>query len=325
MATGLLGTCRRINQEAALLFWQANTFRFSGDIDWLGLRRFLATVGPRAIGRMKSLEVFIPLNEIPAKNDTSRNAENEEYWRCCEAKNSPTLHTAKVFLKDRPWWVNMTDACLFLAEADCSLNLRYIVPQGFILLQSNMHPDCWLLKNLEDFQTRAPGASMSVIIEPGAILEGVDTPEILVSSGLDVFCMPGSFRERNNTVTQNLELQSFTNKEYEYLGGVALLFRDKEKIAVPALGGRVTKSPGFRNNRVLKGFGGCRFTRGYGYVCEWCGKLNAEEKCGFTSSYFKYLNCRGCHSRREHTKEEVLLTNERETEVVETGGESVAE
>jgi hypothetical protein len=87
----------------------------------------------------------------------------------------------------------------------------------------------------------------------------------------------------------------------------------------------VTKSPGFRMNRVLKGFGGCRFTRGYGYVCEWCGKLNAEEKCGFTSSYFKYLNCRGCHSWREHTKEEVLLTSERETEVVEAGGERVAE
>ena len=145
MATGLLATCRRINQEAALLFWQANTFRFSGDIDWLGLRRFLATVGPRAIVRMKSFEVFIPLNEVLAKNDTNRDAENEEYWRCCEAKNSPTLHTTKVFVKDRPWWVNMTDACLFLAEAECSLNLRYIVPRGFILLQSNMHPDCWLL------------------------------------------------------------------------------------------------------------------------------------------------------------------------------------
>jgi hypothetical protein len=115
---------------------------------------------------------------------------------------------------------------------------------------------------------------MSVIIEPGAILEGVDTLEILASSRLDVFCMPGSFRGRNNIITQNLEIQSFTDKECEYLGGVALLFRDKEKTAVPALGGRVTKSPGFRMNRVLKGFGGCRFTRGFGYVCEWCGKLN---------------------------------------------------
>ncbi len=50
-----------------------------------------------------------------------------------------------------------------------------------------------------------------------------------------------------------------------------------------------------------------------------------EEKCDFASSYFKHLTCRGCHSRQEHMKEEVMVANERETEGVEADGRSGAE
>jgi hypothetical protein len=319
MATGLLATCRQISQEATLIFWQDKTFLFPGDFDWLGLRRFLATIGPRAMSRMRTVEVFIPLNDMPAKHDSDV---DKEYWRSCEAKYTPKLQMAKAYLKNRPWWVNMTEVCLLLAEAETSLDLRFIVPREFVLLQGNLHSDCWIFENLEDFQDRAPGTKVSVIIESGAILEGAETPEILVSSGLDVVCMPGRFWERNNIVSQNIELKSFTNEEFEYLSGVAILFREKEKIGVPALGGRTTTNPGYRLERVLKGFGGCRFTRGYGYVCEWCGKMNSEEKCNSSSPYCIFLDCSGCHTRREHTREEKILISERETEGVQDGNGS---
>ena len=41
MAVGLLATCKQIYNEAANLFWRDNTFRFSSDMEWFGVRRSL--------------------------------------------------------------------------------------------------------------------------------------------------------------------------------------------------------------------------------------------------------------------------------------------
>ena len=43
MATGLLGTCRMVYDEAAYYFWSENTFRFSGKGGWHGLLRVCNT------------------------------------------------------------------------------------------------------------------------------------------------------------------------------------------------------------------------------------------------------------------------------------------
>jgi hypothetical protein len=60
MATGILATCKQVRMEATMLFWGENSFRFSGDFDWTGLRRFLTTIGPEARSRIRSLEVAPP-------------------------------------------------------------------------------------------------------------------------------------------------------------------------------------------------------------------------------------------------------------------------
>jgi hypothetical protein len=52
----------------------------------------------------------------------------------------------------------------------------------------------------EELQHEAPFTNMAVVIESGAIIDGVDTPETLVDSSLNVVCMPGSFRKRGDNV-----------------------------------------------------------------------------------------------------------------------------
>jgi hypothetical protein len=64
MASGLFATCKQISHQASSIFWSKNTFRFSGDIYWFGARRFLGTIGPRALSQLQSLELFAPLVDL---------------------------------------------------------------------------------------------------------------------------------------------------------------------------------------------------------------------------------------------------------------------
>jgi len=304
MAIGLLATCKQINQEATLFFWQDNTFRFSGDFDWLGMRRFLATIGPNSIFRVRNIEAFLPENSMPWKNAEEMSI--DEYRRGCDARNTPKLKMAKVYEKgDRPWWINISDVCQLLAEANSSLNLRFILPREFVLLQDSLYPDCCMFELIEDLQDRAPATKLSVIIEPGAILEGVDTPDILVDAGLDVVCMPGSFWDKEKVVSQNLELRHFkVDQRYEYLNGVKRLFTEEEKVGVPALGGRVTLGPGYRVERVLKGFGGAKLREASVYFCPRCGLRGVEYKGIWIS---ELMRCDGCSTYGWHTRQKVYL------------------
>ncbi len=309
MATGLLATCRQVGQEAALLFWQANTFRFSGDFDWHGIRRFLATIGPRAISCLQNLEVFIPLNIMPWKNDEVMS--EEEYRRSCDARNSPKLHMAKVYMKgDRPWWVNIAETQLLLVEANSSLNLRFIIPREFVLWEEALSSDDCLFELIENLQNAAPATKMSVVIESDAILEGADTPEILVGAGVDVVCMRGSFWDQNKIVSQNLKLKWFSDDQFDYLLGVKRLFREEEKIGLPALGGKVTAGPGYRLQRVLKGFGGSRFRAAYAYCCDRCNFMSSNQTVYLA---FDLMHCRACLNLGLHTRRDIIVIDEEKT------------
>lgn len=76
MAIGMLATCKQINGEATMLFWRENTFRFSSDFDWRGLRRFLISIGPEARSRIRSLEVSPP---GWAEDQTCQNIDGQQY------------------------------------------------------------------------------------------------------------------------------------------------------------------------------------------------------------------------------------------------------
>lgn len=186
MAIGILATCRQVHQEAALLFWQDNTFLFSGDFDWFGLRSFLATIGPRAISRLRILEVFIPLDEVPVKYDDQTN--EDEYDMSSAAKNTPKLQMAKVSDKERDLETNIPEVCFLLDAAKGSTSLHCILPNGFYVDEDQQNL-WWLAEVLEQLQH---SLDISVIVEPGGILDGVETPGILTDAELDVFCMPES-------------------------------------------------------------------------------------------------------------------------------------
>jgi len=154
MATGLLTTCRQLYNEAGDIFWSRNTFRFSGDIEWFGARRFLGQIGPRALSRIQSLELFAPLADAHCLEKSSSHQRNydrmiEFYVSPRTAKNMPKMHMIKV--QKEPWtgkflnWQglltlehtsfvltrNVHYICHLMDMAKTSLDLKFILPEGF--------------------------------------------------------------------------------------------------------------------------------------------------------------------------------------------------
>jgi len=166
MATGLTATCKQIYNEAGNVFWSKNTFRFSGDVFWFGARRFLGTIGPRALAQLQSLELFVPLKRTDWEGYSQNNSrlrgrrgygrQNMLHWIDINAKNRPKMHMVKAraepwtrdYSRRRTWRWNWTNTsynegsksmlttnvehvCHLLATATTELDLKFIISREF--------------------------------------------------------------------------------------------------------------------------------------------------------------------------------------------------
>ena len=316
MATGLFTTCKQISHQASSIFWSKNTFRFSGDIYWFGVRRFLGTIGPRALSQLQSLELFAPLVDLNCLDISLLTGghwtwRHEIYKNALNAKNKPKMHMAKA--RSEPWnrnpshsgrWRNKRDGrkskpmlscnvghvCYLLDTAKTSLNLKFVLPAGFGLTlpprpqQSSMYwgtPDRWPqnldLKLSEELLRILPlfTRSATLVLEAGAKLMSLEMVEQFTNKGINVLCRAGTIFNYDPTQTSTAikEAKLWTSHltELDYLNGFPALFDEEHGIAVPALVGRATSTPGpKRLARVLKGFGGCRFIDQDEWGCSGC-------------------------------------------------------
>jgi hypothetical protein len=272
MATGLLATCKQICREATPIFWRKNTFRFSGDTEWLGVRRFLDSIGPEAICRLRKLEVFVPLEYNPWIAGQGANGEPVENWDVIRhAKNTPKLHMAKAGLNvkgDRDVEENMEIVTSLLTKAMATLDLHFVLPRGFVLNSASLlrgwGSDLELaIPFPEELQLKSPFTKVTVIIEPGAVVYGENAPERITSNGADFILMPGSFwKQAINTSDEEAKISETkiwksNIGELELLDGLQELMKEKDDApTVPGRGGKANKSPGPKKvERVLKGFG----------------------------------------------------------------------
>jgi hypothetical protein len=282
MATGLLGTCKQVRTESAMIFWSENTFRFSGDFEWEGVRRFLNTIGPDARYRLRQLQLS-PIWALEAGNHTMP---GHHYHRI--AKNHPKMHMAKMRRVDRHTCTkhrNLESVLTMIKLEGFLKELDFIVPAGWNCSQI---PDRFVKANpweqgndgmnwLTDLR-HARALQVMLLLESGASLLGVQSVLTLYYWGVGVVAQPGSIMTRQTKIRpweapiseEVGELSIWpAERETDHITGMDMLFNDSEKSELPACGGRVTKFQGKRKvERVLKGFGGCRFIRRVGYYCD---------------------------------------------------------
>lgn len=90
MATGLLGTCRQVYNEAATFFWSDNQFKFSGRSGWQGFLRFYLTIGPQVRQLIQRVGVHAPIYmRWPVKGADNKDLNGR-------SKNFPHMHMVHV-------------------------------------------------------------------------------------------------------------------------------------------------------------------------------------------------------------------------------------
>lgn len=124
LATGLLGTCVQIYNEASGYFWSKNHWRFSGRSGWQGLLRFFLTIGHKARSRIQKLDVHAPIymrwaNRISANYLDGR------------SKNYPKMHMAKIPAEGHLDNQTIQAVCGIIQQDRTLLELNFVVPENF--------------------------------------------------------------------------------------------------------------------------------------------------------------------------------------------------
>jgi hypothetical protein len=209
-------------------------------------------------------------------------------------------HTSSLVI-DRTSFVltrNVEHVCYLLDMAKTALELKLILPRGFGLSSVHKPPygendrhhwiasrHYWRRDEFHDLQL--PGdllrtlplvtTNATLVIEAGARLEDSGMAKQFAIRGINVACQPGSLVHDDllNHLTEVLVTRRwiYPSAQFDYLDGISVLFDEIQKCSAPALGGRVTSTPGPnpRNTaRILKGFGGCRFVEQDEWKCEGC-------------------------------------------------------
>ena len=121
----------------------------------------------------------------------------------------------------------------------------------------------------------------TVVVEHGGYLATDDGPRQIMDQGWDLVCLPGSFIREEGTADKggNIDYEKHEvtetriwrspDRETDKLIGVKKLFED-ERVSVHANGGK-RKGPVVKMERILKGFGGCRFIESDGVILQIAG------------------------------------------------------
>ena len=274
MATGLLGTCTQVFNEASGLFWGQNRFRFSGRSGWQGLLRFFLTIGSEARARIRQLDVHAPIYMRWPEKDTDKKDMNGR------SKNFPKLHMAKIPEEGHLDRQAVQRVCMLLAQDRALEEINFLVPASFrngdettfggYTLDHDNDTEVGRLR-LQRIE-RLDWVKKTVVVEKNGYLAVKDGPQQIMDQGWDVTCLPGSFiwekGAKDKSMTAYYEKHEVSEKrtwrsparDLDYLEGVKNLFMEAEDISVHANGGRhERRGQRIKLERELRGFGPCAF------------------------------------------------------------------
>lgn len=263
MATGLLGTCRQVYNEAAGYFWSDNSFRFSGRSGWQGLLRFFLTIGPDARSRIRKIDVHAPIYmRWPFKGKDGKDLNGK-------SKNSPKMHMTKILPEGHLDTIAKQRVCNILQQDRSLEEMNFVVPATFrngdesefggYDVDHEGHSEAIERIQQLDF------VKMTVVFEAGSYLAVENGVQGILEEGWDLLCLPGSYiyEKADNGDYEKREVcetrrWSAPIRQWDYILGVEILLREAEEILLHANGGRHGRKI-FKTARPLRGFGVCKF------------------------------------------------------------------
>ena len=190
LATGLLGTCGQIYNEASGYFWSKNHWRFSGRGGWQGLLRFFLTIGRKARSRIQKLDVHAPIYMRWAWGPFFGHLDGR-------SKNYPKMHMAKIDAEGHLDSQTIQVVCGIIQQDRTLLELNFVVPVnfrngdednfgGYDMNHEGQNDALRCIQKL-DFVKK------TVIFEEGSYLAVEKGVEGILRQGWNLFCMRWSF------------------------------------------------------------------------------------------------------------------------------------
>ena len=273
MATGLLGTCTQVFNEASGLFWSENLFRFSGRSGWQGLLRFFLTIGPAARARIWKIAVHAPIYMRWPNKDRDKMDMNGK------SKNHPKMLMAKIPEERHLDRKAISRVCVLLAQDRTLEEIDFIIPATFRNGDETRFGGYTEDHDAHRTDTRLrleriaglDWLKKTVVVEENAYLAVQDGPQQIIDQGWGLICLPGSFIYEKESVTKEsiqpiyrkhevFETRVWQNplQHLDYLYGIKDLFKEDGPISIHANGGRHQRSPNqnIKLERALQGFGG---------------------------------------------------------------------
>lgn len=301
LSLALLSTCRQIQREAGEIFYAENTFRFSGDVHWFGIRRFLGHLTIRQLKLLRRIEVFIPMATPKTYCDLGPiflgESESDKlilWWMASRnSKNHPKMRmggSGKLDQREREsrsQWLDLERNIDFVKwrleqAADLhELELKFVLPEGWQICRDGMRIRhfVWISDELV-FEVRLPevaqelgsllGRKVEVVLEGGSKIKDMRTVKDLTSSGCDVKAEKGVWIPQSKTIpppelveTTKERLWKDAASDYDYLIGVPdLYYVNDHKNTIDSREGKLKKASKKKNTeRLLKAFGPDRFVR----------------------------------------------------------------
>jgi hypothetical protein len=313
MSTGILATCKQVKMEATSIFWRENSFRFSGDFDWRGVRRFLVTIGPEARSRIRSLTVCPPGWLFDQVLQDYRYP-SVEASKAVTAKNHPKTHMHKLlpFGNTFQHTDNVRFICEMLRSEQSLRNLDLIIPDGWSFGQlyepDNEYPYDQT-QILFDLQTLRHFCTVSVTLESGSAMLGRHNKDFLNKLDITLIAQPLSrivaqrpFKQwpESGTISDAADVTELTiwapPSSDDLLTGSLKIFDKTDRNDAPARGGKAVKSTCYGRRKMarnLKGFGGCRFVERYGEYCNDCNQQLKDARGTWYKHKYWCIHCKG--------------------------------
>ena len=279
MATGLLGTCRKVWNESHMLFWGDNRFKFSGRSGWQGLLRFFLSIGPEARSRIRQIDVHAPIYmRWPVKDSDGKDLNGR-------SKNFPKMHMFQIPEEGHLDRGAVQRICAILKQDRSVQEMNFVIPDAF----RNGDEDSYGGYD-EDHDMERDSAlrlmriqeldwiKKTVVVEKGGYLAVDDGPRQIVDEGWDLLCQPGSFiwERRSEDKEGNIDYEKHEvtetrmwiapHRDLDFLIGVREMFQENED-SVHANGGKHI-APNRKTERVLNNFGGCGFIESDGVILQ---------------------------------------------------------
>ncbi|KAI9723742.1 MAG: hypothetical protein M1812_001042 [Candelaria pacifica] len=124
-AVSLLRCSRQLYNECHMIFWQNNTFQFSGRGSMVGLESFLKTIGAGNQKLIERLNVRYPANCI------WEDRADRKVWLDQFSKHSPELRLVDVGHKEGDYLKHMKKVRQILSDSEKPKELQLILPNSF--------------------------------------------------------------------------------------------------------------------------------------------------------------------------------------------------